>query len=166
MRDCPAPTDVFARIDASIGAGHWHLIAVDDDEGPSWTYTVGLTEHFDHPELVVVGSCSCCASVLLDAVAERIAEGYRCPVVDGVPVEIDLDEPVRFRAVHADQWKTSRFAMWQAYYDRKPWTPPPARAVQVVFVDTSGWFQDDPRSGRWADVGLDQPPFASTRRRR
>jgi hypothetical protein len=166
MHDCPAPTDLFDRIDASIAAGEWHLIAVDgDDDDPSWAYTVGLSEQFDHPELVVVGSCCCCAGVLLNAVGDRIAAGYRCPVSDGVPVEVDLGEPVRFRPVHPDHWLTSRFAMWQSYYEAKPWVPPPAHAVQVVFVDTSGWFQDDPRSGRWSSVGLDRSPRVVPSRR-
>jgi hypothetical protein len=45
-----------AEMQADIATYGWHVIKVfEDDEGPSFAFTIGLYKRFGHPELVVFG---------------------------------------------------------------------------------------------------------------
>lgn len=68
-----------AHILASIASVHWHLIleVADEEEGPSHAYTIGLTEHCNHPELLLEGTDPDELVRLLRGAAERIIGGTR-----------------------------------------------------------------------------------------
>lgn len=149
MCDCPTDDDLFRAIDQQIDAGHWYRIGVGFGEDPSptpWTYTIGLTELFGHPELCIVGMCCwTCSSELLSAVSERVRTGALfgrspLPVVVG---DRRGDVEVATRPVHPVALETSWFAVWRRYYGSKPWAPPPLEVVQIVLPDTHGCYPWD-----------------------
>lgn len=69
--------------------------------GRSWRthYTVGLTRHEGHPEIIVVGECCQCTEAILLGAADRVREGVRLGAGWGLRVEgwlhvlIDVDDP-------------------------------------------------------------------------
>src|SRR5690349_15721263 len=131
MCDCPSDDELFRGIDQQIDARHWQLIGVGFGEGPSstpWTYTIGLAEGFDHPELCLVGACCwTCSGSLLNALGERVQRGERFDR-STLPVVVDdrgVDVEVAFRRVEGLALVTSWFAAWHAYYRSKPHDSPP-----------------------------------------
>ena len=79
-----------------------------------WTYTIGLTESFDLPELVITNLDSRDAVVLLSWVVEQLR--------DGTPLD-ELD-PEQFTAVpvHRKHLDGDLLNMWRYYYDKEPHT--------------------------------------------
>jgi len=171
--ECPSPPELFASIDAAIDRGRWFLTGVG--VGPpaqlKWLYTVGLAERFSHPELLVVGVCCApCGGSILDAVAEEVAAGVRFEVPTMEPIELE-GGLVHLRHVPPVCWESSWFAMWKAYYGTKPYSPPVADALQVVFMDKRGHFPWEPGCDPIV-AALQQlpddppPPVRAVRRRR
>ena len=153
--NCAPIEEVVANIDRRIGDGYWSLIAVEGTASqPPWVYTVGLTERFDHPELIVTASCSSCGGALLNELAARIKAGERLPVPTVEPIFV-RGEPVHVRPVHRLQWHHGWFNMWLNYYAEKPWDPPRREAVQIVFANEVGFPWEQPRDG--GQVLLDKP---------
>lgn len=138
-----------------------------DGPGPGgvggWTYSIGLLERFEHPELVVTGQCCLeCAAAMLGDVAALVTAGDHFQ--PGDQLSLGEGREVRFGSVHADHWLTDRFNIWLEYYDRKPWAPPPQRALQVLWLDDRGRWQDDGRSKRWPFERLDRAPHKTALR--
>jgi stage III sporulation protein SpoIIIAA len=50
-------------------------------------YTVGLTRHEDHPEVIVVDECCECADQLLGAVADVVRQGVRLSSGWGIRID-------------------------------------------------------------------------------
>jgi hypothetical protein len=160
-------TDDFLRqIDRHIACYGWHATIVEDDRPyRGWAYTVGLAETAAHPELVVTGMCcSGCAHSVLTALAGRVLDGDRFTAGQEL-----VSEPsgvvVRFGRVHNAQWRTDRFGVWHAYYDRVRPDAPQGGALQVIPRNARGRWQNDPRNPRWRVDRLDLPPRGSSRRR-
>lgn len=75
-----------------------------------WTYTVGLSWHLDHPELVVVGMDPPSAAGLLDQVVDRIRQGTTLAVGQSLAV---LGGELRFGAVDHRNLRGEWFAQWR-----------------------------------------------------
>jgi hypothetical protein len=134
MCSCPSEDEMFRSIDRWIDQCRWQVLAVGhgDGGGSTWTYTIGLSECFGHPELVVVGACCVgCSRTLINELAERIAAGERFDLA--TPLVVDGTD-VQLRPVEPACWRTSWFAMWHRYYASKPYAPPPEGAMQIVLV--------------------------------
>lgn len=70
--------EIIARHKASIARDGFTMQAVlPDDEQPTYTYTVGLTGTFNHPEIFIVGVDPRHAAGLLEAAVEQIKSGKR-----------------------------------------------------------------------------------------
>ena len=85
-----------------------------DPHNVGWTYTIGLAESFDLPELVITNLDSQDAVVLLSWVIEQLRNGE----------PLDAFEPEQFTAVpvHPAHLDANLFNMWRAYYDKEPST--------------------------------------------
>ena len=129
--------EVLLRKRLEIESVGWSLTSVDGGPGgTSWTYTVGLTLSFGHPELVVTGVRHDMAGGLLDLLSELVSEGDRFD--DATEFDVGRGS-LRFVSVHPAQLKPT-FANWVRYYDAR--TPPPElRGLQVVVPDD--WFCGD-----------------------
>lgn len=159
--------DEYARIVASdIDTYGRHVVAVESsDLRPGWLYTIGLSERFGHPELVVTAPCCIpCAHATLGGIANQVARGARYSVGDEA-VSDDGPGRARFGAVHPRQWKTNLFAAWLEYYEDKPWAPTPRAALQVITQDRRGRWQDDVARRRWRFERLDRAPHLAGQRR-
>jgi hypothetical protein len=149
--------EMRTQIDDAIESRHCYVMSVAGDDRPSWSYTIGLTELFGHPELVVVGGCDDCATRMLRALEARVSAGERLAAGDG-PIDLGLASPVRVGSVDPAHWRTDRFAMWCWYYGEQPWESPPASALQALFVTDDGFWQDDEADVLRDVYVLDGPP--------
>lgn len=79
--DCDMKKDqVIAKCRADIAAYGWHCLSVHPcagEEGAPYTYTVGLTESFQHPELMLFGLGSGISHQILSDCVRLIREGRR-----------------------------------------------------------------------------------------
>ena len=150
--------ELHRRIDDAIDGRGWFISAVEAGPGvPAWAYTIGLSERFGHPELVVVDpQCFACAADLINALAEDVARGVVHQAGDTVGGQGRL--VARIGAVHPEEWNTDRFNGWLWYYEEKPWQPPPARALQVIWQSPGSGFQDEAWNDRWRSDCLTVPP--------
>ncbi len=143
-------------VEANIKRVGWHLTAVEaTSRSPGWVYSIGLLESFDHPELVVMGSCCMeCGGAQLNDLARLIEAGSRfapgTAACDG-----HAGGPARFGSVHAAQWESDRFATWVNYYGPRGLPVQPA-AVQVISRDVAGRWQDE--TPEWRNLRLDRLP--------
>ncbi|MEA3056070.1 MAG: hypothetical protein QOD30_1502 [Actinomycetota bacterium] len=151
MCECPSDDELFRSIDHRIDARRWQLLGIGYGDASTpipWTYSIGLAEGFDHPELFVVGSfCYECSGHLLNSIGELVANGARFdrPTSNElVLVDRGADVPVHLRPVEGRPLVTNWFAAWHAYYRSKPYEPPPLSVVQVVLPDRAGRYPWEP----------------------
>ncbi len=110
--------------DLTIRIHGWLLQSVSDEEGVGWSYTVGLTESYGHPELI-------CLDIALDDQVQVIRWLADQVVATG---RIDADAPQRgcieLLPVHRDHLATDLIATWLNRYDR---VPEGDEFLQIVF---------------------------------
>jgi len=142
--------DQLGRVIASHG---WAVVAVEPsrhDDG--WAYTVGLSEGFGHPEIIVRGASPPMALDLVDQIAELVSAGHQFTPGD----TIDLDGPVIARVglidVDLSHVPGGRFDAWFSYYARIGHAPP-FSALQVLLPDGQHCCHHQVAVGR-----LDVPP--------
>lgn len=111
----------------------WTCVAVEaGHDNPGWAYTIGLVDHFDHPELVVVGLPPPDAYWLLDHVARTVREGAEVDVGERILLpRAGIDVVVG--EVHPAQWEEhDTFNIWLNYYEALGPPPPAMRALQLM----------------------------------
>lgn len=118
----------MGAVDMHIRIHGWHLALVEDDR--PWAYTVGLSESFDVPELVVVGVKLGAAEKLIRLAVEVIMAGG----------ELDrglAQYGAETATVHERHLNGELFGTWVRRYDA---LPPPGSFLQVV--PPADWFCD------------------------
>ena len=114
-------------LDLQIRTYGWAVVQVGDDER-TFSYTIGLVENFDHPELIVVDVEPSWQHGLINELAEGIA-------TTGRPA---LDRPstrgVRCVEVHANHLHGDYFGMWASRYGA---LPQPGQVLQVRLPDSA-----------------------------
>ena len=85
-----------------------------DPHNAGWTYTIGLAESFDLPELVITNLDSHDAVALISWVIEQLRDG----------TSLDELDPKQFTAVpvHKAHLDGHLLNMWRHYYEREPGT--------------------------------------------
>jgi len=115
-----------------------HVVHVpEDDEGPGYSFTVGLWHSFEQPEIVVFGLDQDIAHDVLNAIADEAAE-ERKYLADTRHDDVLIGYPVRFLGVpkqrHDDVLGA---AVWA--YDGADFP-----AVQLVWPDKQGRWPWEP----------------------
>jgi Domain of unknown function (DUF4262) len=145
MCDGYSEEEIHDHYDELIARFGWmvHHIGGGSLNRPPWSYTMGLSLAFDHPEFVVVGLPPPRAQGLLNTLAEGVAggelfaAGHTLSNLDGSP-HGELVE------VHPLLWEGPLFVVWQSYYESRLLAPD-QRALQVALEpDVAG-----PRARRW-----------------
>ncbi|HEX2700310.1 MAG TPA: DUF4262 domain-containing protein [Acidimicrobiales bacterium] len=127
--------DVLLRKHLAIESHGWSYTAVMSDPGRAcWTYTVGLTSSFDHPELVITGVTPEIAAGLIEELCLRVADGDS--LLAGGRRTIG-ETTVQLLDVHTAQLLPT-LADWARYYGSLGAPLPTLRALQVVVPE--GWF--------------------------
>lgn len=146
-------------VESCIDDPGWFVMGVYDTDGPpGWAYTIGLQERYDHPELVMTGrACFHCAGKVLNEIGRRMAAGEKF-VVDDHAWLPDGGGEVRFGPVHPNHWLTDTFNAWKAFYRSRRTEAPPREALQLIWLNDRGYWQDDPIYRRWRHERLDRAP--------
>lgn len=104
-------SDMQMRI---LANGYTIQAVAPDPHNVAWTYTIGLAESFDLPELVITNLDCHDAVILLTWVIEQLREG----------TSLDELDPEQFTAVpvHRNHLDGDLLNMWRYYYDKEPST--------------------------------------------
>ena len=132
VRDCREKIERYGWTCMSI-------FAHEESGTPDFSYTVGLTKTFQHPELVIAGLTQHAAhSVLITAVSfiERGTVFTNGAEVEGVVVGYR----VRFRSVNLGRCAAVSFGVSNVYYGRR------VPRLQLLWPDVDGAFPGDPDS--------------------
>ena len=114
-------------IDLTIRTYGWQLLQITDTN--PWSYTIGLLESYDHPELMITG--------LEFDVQNRVIR----KIVDSIETTGSVDlaflerEGVTLVDVHPRHLAGDWFGTWSNFYER---LPPPGSFLQIV--PPSDWF--------------------------
>lgn len=136
MCDGYSEEEIHTRYDGLIAEHGWMVqhIGGGPADGTPWSYTIGLSHGFDHPELVVVGLRPQPAVVLLNDLGRRVRDGET--FVSGASADNpDGTLEVGFGHVHPLLWEGPLLTGWRAYYESRGLAPD-QRALQVVLPVT------------------------------
>jgi hypothetical protein len=126
--------DIDARVRTDIARHGWHLVLIPPDHGAAgWVHTIGLSERFAHPELIVFGEDLGVLAPLLNALGERIRAGARLDadtqlegVLQGLALAVRSVEP---------KWTETFLGNAAWHYKRER-----VAALQCFWPDASGVF--------------------------
>ncbi|GAB3361408.1 DUF4262 domain-containing protein [Lysobacter tyrosinilyticus] len=135
----------------NIGEHGWHFTHVfGDDEGPSFSYSVGLLSSYNHPEIILFGLPQEAAHGLVSLIADRAASGDPIDlskpsdeIIQGYPcIFVEVSRMNREEYALSDCWlyQDSDFSMYQLVWPSK----------QGLFP----WHPDAPESFRWSQPVL------------
>jgi hypothetical protein len=104
----------------------WHVVHVLGDEtGPQFSYSVGLYETFDHPEVIFIGLKHDLSHILINNIGETIREGgnythdnFYADILDGFEckmIEVNERHFDEYVGVAQDHYK-STFPLLQCIY--------------------------------------------------
>ncbi len=134
--------DVTALDAIRIEEHGWAVQAVSGPGGAdagaqSWTYTVGLLDAADHPELIMAGVEPSVASSILSMLAESVVDGERYLVDE----TIDLVGAIAVvGAVHDLQYERDTFSTWYRLKSAEVLHARQLEAVQIKLPIVSPTF--------------------------
>ena len=118
------------RMHAHVASGSWALQGVEAGEHQRpWAYTIGLMQHFGHPELVITDGAWRESAVILNQLGECVRQGDR--FVPGMVVESD-GSAIELGVVHPSYVRDGLCASWSAYYDWTGAVPGSLEVLQVI----------------------------------
>jgi hypothetical protein len=124
------------RLLADVEKYGWHCVQVAGDaEGPTYSFTVGLFQTYQHPELLIMGLDAEVAHGVLSVAVQNIAKGhrYREGQRDDSLIENGFCHlkgiPSRLHRQYMG------YAVW--FYRN---SPSPFTALQVIWPDSEGRF--------------------------
>ena len=123
-----------AKLLADVEQFGWHMITVsEDDQGPGFTYTIGLFYSYSHPEVIVFGLPNQAMQGVVDCIAGLVKGGVRFG--DGDESDEVLDGYVcTFRRVLPAHYPAHLgYAKW--FYKSREFP-----AIQCVWPDKAGHF--------------------------
>ena len=72
------PVNLDNIVVSNINEFGWHAVNVMEDDGqPPWTYTIGLYDTWNHPELIVIGRSRVTAHHMLESITADLDLDHR-----------------------------------------------------------------------------------------
>lgn len=145
--ECAGTEAAHENIVRQIDNGHWAVMGIFSDEGdPYHTFSVGLYENFDQPEIVIFGVHPQMAGRIINDIGERIARGFKLEAGRVYDDVLTGNYGALFMPVEKHQYDAYLgSALWYYQSDHFP-------VMQLVWPDPNGKFP-------WED-GFD-PYYAS-----
>jgi hypothetical protein len=135
------------RMHEIVVSRSWAIQGVEaSGHGPPWAYTIGLIEHFGHPEFVVTDCTWPVAVGLLNDLGERVAAGACLAVGDTVRCEAGR---VELATVNPGHLLHGLCASWTNYYEWRGAEPGP---LDVLHVVPATGLPDEQRGPRRRDL--------------
>jgi hypothetical protein len=121
----------------------WHVLLIpEEDEGPSFAYSVGLFKTFAHPEIVVFGLDVDLMRQMINRIGEEVRAGRCVSHGDSSPGVLEGHD-VRFCDVAKEHYREHfGYARWFYRGDEFP-------VLQCIWPDAAGRFPTDPKSPGW-----------------
>ena len=116
------------ELDLLIQVHGWALVQVEGDV-TSWSYTVGLTENYGHPELAMTTVRLELQSAVIHRLVDDIVETGHLDLHLVAERELELVE------VHPTRFVQEWFGTWSNRYER-----PPAPGGFLQIVPPASWF--------------------------
>lgn len=124
-------TDFDKKVLPTLEEWGWYVISVADK--PVFSYSVGLFEHFKHPEIILFGLDSNTSHGLINDAGKRVREGYK--YATGCRYgELLKDYDCEFR--HVDPARYEGYLNYALHYYRGSAFP----AIQLIWPDEQGRF--------------------------
>lgn len=121
-----------------IAANGWYLMLVEGNGPmPPWGYTVGLSDGFRHPELLMVGAELETMAALLNSFAQAVVDGEERYAV-GDEIVFTEHRSVHVGEVHPVHAESNLLNGWDRYYRSMGHPMPDLEVVQLILDD--GWF--------------------------
>lgn len=94
----------------------WHVINVlEDDQGPSFSYSIGLYKSFGHPEVIFIGLKIELAHLLINNIGESIREGF---IYENDKFYTDILDNYKCRMLKVDEYYYNKYVgRGLAYYN-------------------------------------------------
>jgi hypothetical protein len=128
----------------------WHCVnVIEDDNHPPWSYTIGLYETWEHPELIIVGGSRATSHAMLKTLADDIEMNCQPDLADA-NCHLLLGMKCRFVEVWTRYYSDYvGFALW--YYRKRKFP-----MYQIVWPNRDGlypWHSLAPRHfNEWQPV--------------
>jgi len=121
--------DAERKLVADIEGFGWHIISVlADDDGPAFSYTVGLYRNYRHPEIIIAGLPYELAQTMLNIAGEAIREGRQFHAGESYDDFLE-GFSCTFREVPPEKYRHyGAYAMW--FYDGESFP-----AMQLIYPD-------------------------------
>ena len=116
-------------LDLTIRTYGWQLNQITDDH--PWSYSIGLLESYDHPELMITGLELEVQNIVIRKIVDSIVTN------GGVDHAFLEREGVTLVEVHPNHLAGDWFGTWSNFYER---LPAPGSFLQIV--PPSDWFCD------------------------
>lgn len=146
----PAGRNADARTTRDIETHGWHVIKVTaDPPRPPFAYSIGLTQRFGHPEVLVAGLDLDVLHQLVNTVGEAVREG-RTFAAGQTYGEVLEGYDVAFRPVLRHHYAAYVGRALDHYGDA------PFEVLQLFWPDAEGAF---PWEARFPEEGRDRQPL-------
>lgn len=124
--------DLDKIVIANINEFGWHCVnVIEDDNHPCWSYTIGLFETWQHPELIVIGRSRATSQAMLKTLADDI-ELNSAPNFTDPEGHLLLGLKCRFLEVNARYYSDYvGFALWHYRKRRFP-------LYQIIWPNNDG----------------------------
>ena len=106
--------EVERSLDLGIRVNGWTATQISDDGERGWTYTLGMNERLDHPDLIILDAPIDIQAKIVSWLADKVCD-------DGDLDERDLEgNGIELLPVHPGQLTGGLVAQWSHRYRRFP----------------------------------------------
>jgi len=131
------PKDIQGQIDSVVGEHGWAVVGGElGDDDPIFASSVGFTESFDHPEIIIIGFEPAVMGALINNVGKLVSRGAR--LADGCEADrIISGGRVAFREIRQEVHEPHTLLLRKRYGRGR------YKVLQMFLPDDAGRFPWD-----------------------